>query len=81
MVTRSDPPEQTAGQLAEALQASKDSISGATGMLVRMHPADRDHIRGERADRFGSGLRRGTSSWRTRPPPRHASFSLRGSRQ
>jgi DNA-binding transcriptional regulator GbsR (MarR family) len=47
-----DPPEQTAAELAEALDASKGSISGATGMLVRARLVDRLHIRGERADRF-----------------------------
>jgi hypothetical protein len=47
-----DPPEQTAAQLAEALNASQGSISGATGMLVRLGLVDRLHIRGERADRF-----------------------------
>jgi DNA-binding transcriptional regulator GbsR (MarR family) len=47
-----DPVEQTAAQLAEALDASKGSISGATGMLVRARLVDRLHIRGERADRF-----------------------------
>ena len=47
-----DPAEQTAAQIAEALQASKGSISGATGSLVRMKLVDRLHIRGERADRF-----------------------------
>ena len=47
-----DPPEQTAAQLAEALEASKGSISAATGQLVRMRLVDRLHIRGERADRF-----------------------------
>jgi DNA-binding transcriptional regulator GbsR (MarR family) len=47
-----DPPEQTAAELAEALDASKGSISGATGMLVRARLVDRMHIRGERADRF-----------------------------
>jgi DNA-binding transcriptional regulator GbsR (MarR family) len=47
-----DPPEQTAAQLAQALDASKGSISTATGMLVRLHLVDRLHIRGERADRF-----------------------------
>jgi len=47
-----DPPEQTAAGLAEALRASKGSISAATGMLVRMRLVDRLHIRGERADRF-----------------------------
>ncbi len=47
-----DPPEQTAAHLAEALDASKGSISTATGALVRAHLVDRLHIRGERADRF-----------------------------
>ncbi len=47
-----DPPEQTAAQLSEALDASKGAISGATGMLVRSGLVDRLHIRGERADRF-----------------------------
>jgi DNA-binding transcriptional regulator GbsR (MarR family) len=47
-----EPVEQTAAQLAEALNASKGSISGATGMLVRAHLVDRLHVRGERADRF-----------------------------
>ncbi|MFL5828437.1 MAG: GbsR/MarR family transcriptional regulator, partial [Solirubrobacteraceae bacterium] len=37
---------------AEALGASKGSISGATGMLVRFKMVDRLHVRGERADRF-----------------------------
>jgi DNA-binding transcriptional regulator GbsR (MarR family) len=47
-----DPAEQSAAQLAEALDASKGSISGATGMLVRARLVDRLHVRGERADRF-----------------------------
>lgn len=47
-----DPVEQTAAQLAQALEASKGSISGATGMLVRAGLVDRLHVRGERADRF-----------------------------
>jgi hypothetical protein len=47
-----DPPEQTAAQLAEALDASLGSISTATGALVRFHLVERLHIRGERADRF-----------------------------
>jgi hypothetical protein len=47
-----DPAEQTAAQLAETLGASKGSISGATGMLVRAKLVDRHHVRGERADRF-----------------------------
>ena len=47
-----DPPEQTAAQLAEELDASKGSISAATGMLVRFKLVDRLRVRGERADRF-----------------------------
>jgi DNA-binding transcriptional regulator GbsR (MarR family) len=47
-----DPVEQTAAELADALDASKGSISGATGVLVRARLVDRLHIRGERADRF-----------------------------
>jgi DNA-binding MarR family transcriptional regulator len=47
-----EPVEQTAAQLAEALDASRGSISGATGMLVRAGLVDRLHVRGERADRF-----------------------------
>jgi hypothetical protein len=47
-----DPAEQTAAQLAEALEASKGSISGATNMLVGMKLVERLHVRGERADRF-----------------------------
>jgi hypothetical protein len=47
-----EPAEQTAAQLADALDASKGSISGATGMLVRAKLLDRLHVRGERADRF-----------------------------
>lgn len=47
-----DPPEQTAAQLADGLDASKGSISGATWMLVRSGLVDRLHVRGERADRF-----------------------------
>jgi DNA-binding transcriptional regulator GbsR (MarR family) len=47
-----DPIEQTAAQLAGALDASKGSISGATGLLVRFRLVDRLHVRGERADRF-----------------------------
>jgi hypothetical protein len=47
-----EPVEQTATQIAEALEASKGSISGATGQLVRAKLADRLHVRGERADRF-----------------------------
>jgi DNA-binding MarR family transcriptional regulator len=47
-----DPPEQTAAELADELEASKGSISSATGMLVRARLIERLRIRGERADRF-----------------------------
>ena len=47
-----EPPEQTAAQLAEVLEASTGSISTATTMLVRLRLVERLHIRGERADRF-----------------------------
>jgi DNA-binding MarR family transcriptional regulator len=47
-----EPAEQTAAQIAEALDASKGAISGATGTLVRARLVDRLRVRGERADRF-----------------------------
>jgi DNA-binding transcriptional regulator GbsR (MarR family) len=47
-----DPPEQTAAEIAEALDASTGSISGATGQLARAKLIERLRIRGERADRF-----------------------------
>ena len=47
-----DPVEQTAAQIGDALDASKGSISAATGMLVRAGMVDRLHVRGQRADRF-----------------------------
>jgi DNA-binding transcriptional regulator GbsR (MarR family) len=47
-----DPPEQSAADLAQRLQASKGSISTATRLLVRMGMIERVRIRGERFDRF-----------------------------
>ncbi|HTA14949.1 MAG TPA: transcriptional regulator [Solirubrobacteraceae bacterium] len=47
-----DPPEQSAAELAEMLQASKGSISTATRVLVRMGLIERIRFRGERFDRF-----------------------------
>jgi len=47
-----DPPEQSASDLAQALQASKGSISMATRVLVRMGLIERVRHRGERFDRF-----------------------------
>ena len=48
----SDPPEQSAAELAEALQASKGSISTATRVLLRIGLIERVRNRGERFDRF-----------------------------
>ena len=47
-----DPPEQSAAELAEFLQASKGSISTATRVLLRLGLIERVRARGERFDRF-----------------------------
>jgi DNA-binding transcriptional ArsR family regulator len=47
-----DPPEQSAAELAQMLQASKGSISTATRVLLRMGLIERVRLRGERFDRF-----------------------------
>jgi hypothetical protein len=47
-----DPPEQSAAELAEFLQASRGSISTATRVLLRMGLVERVRLRGERFDRF-----------------------------
>jgi DNA-binding transcriptional regulator GbsR (MarR family) len=47
-----DPPEQSAAELAQTLQASKGSISTATRVLLRMGLVERLRLRGERFDRF-----------------------------
>jgi hypothetical protein len=47
-----DPPEQSAAELTEALQASKGSISTATRVLLRIGLIERVRFRGERFDRF-----------------------------
>jgi hypothetical protein len=47
-----EPPEQSAAELAERLQASKGSISTATRLLLRMGFIERLRMRGERFDRF-----------------------------
>ena len=47
-----DPPEQSAAELAERLQASKGSISTATRVLLRIGMIERLRARGERFDRF-----------------------------
>jgi DNA-binding transcriptional regulator GbsR (MarR family) len=48
----SDPPEQSAAELAEHLRASKGSISTATRVLLRLGFIERVRLRGERFDRF-----------------------------
>ena len=47
-----DPPEQTAEQLAETLQASRGAISGGTTMLETMGLVERRRRPGERKDYF-----------------------------
>ncbi len=47
-----DPPEQSAAELAEMLQASRGSISTATRVLLRMGFIERVRFRGDRFDRF-----------------------------
>ena len=47
-----DPPEQSAADIAEMVQASKGSISTATRLLLRLGFVERVRLRGERFDRF-----------------------------
>jgi len=49
-----DPPEQSAAEVAQRLQASKGSISTATRVLLRMGLIERVRMRGERFDRFSA---------------------------
>jgi DNA-binding transcriptional regulator GbsR (MarR family) len=49
-----DPPEQSAAELAESLQASKGSISTSTRLLLRLGLIERVRLRGERFDRFSA---------------------------
>jgi len=46
-----DPPEQTIGELAEALLASRSAITSAVGSLETMHLVTRSRSAGERMDR------------------------------
>ena len=46
-----DPPEQTIGELAEALLASRSAISGAVQLLAGYHAVRRARAAGERVDR------------------------------
>ncbi|MFI6210525.1 GbsR/MarR family transcriptional regulator [Nocardia brasiliensis] len=48
----SNPPEQTFGQIADALQASKGSISGALKILVTMRWVDKISKPGDRKDYY-----------------------------
>ncbi len=47
-----EPPEQSAGQLAEALQASKGSLSTMTRLLIQVGLVERVGLPGERRDYF-----------------------------
>ncbi len=47
-----EPPEQSAGQLAEALQASKGSLSTMTRLLIQIGLVERVGLPGERRDYF-----------------------------
>src|SRR3974390_2771681 len=46
-----DPPEQTIGELADALLASRSAITTAVGALETMHVVRRSRSAGERMDR------------------------------
>ena len=46
-----DPPEQSIGELAEALLASRSAIAGAVKVLETMHAVRRSRAAGERMDR------------------------------
>jgi DNA-binding MarR family transcriptional regulator len=46
-----DPPEQTIGELAEALLASRSAITGAVKTLETMHAVTRSRSAGDRMDR------------------------------
>jgi DNA-binding transcriptional regulator GbsR (MarR family) len=52
-----DPPEQSAGQLADALQASKGSLSTMTRLLIQINLVERVGLPGRRRDYFR--IRRG----------------------
>src|SRR5579864_8212128 len=47
-----DPPEQSIGELAEALLASRSAITGAVGVLETLHAISRSRSAGERMDRI-----------------------------
>src|ERR1700682_5840219 len=46
-----DPPEQTIGELAEALLASRSAITGAVQVLETLHAMSRSRAAGERMNR------------------------------
>src|SRR3954454_5022983 len=49
-----DPPEQTAGEIAEALQASRGAISGTARILAGPRPIRRTTRRGDRREYFSA---------------------------
>jgi hypothetical protein len=52
-----DPPEQSIGELAEALLASRSAIAGAVKILEAVHAVRRSRAAGERMDRVQIDLR------------------------
>jgi hypothetical protein len=48
-----DPPDQTAAEIAEALEASRSAVGTAVNMLETWGGVRRTRVRGERADRVG----------------------------
>jgi DNA-binding transcriptional regulator GbsR (MarR family) len=48
----SDPPQQSSGELADMLQASKGSISSMTRLLIQIGLIERISLRGQRQDYF-----------------------------
>ena len=62
-----DPPEQSIGELAEALLASRSAISGAVKALESTHAVRRVRVAGERMDRVGIDLSSPRSSTAAAP--------------
>jgi len=50
-LTVCDPPEQSVGELAEALLASRSAVAGAVKVLETLHAVRRSRAAGERVDR------------------------------
>lgn len=61
-----DPPHQTMPELANALQTSKSSISGATRLLIQTGLVDRVSLPGERKDFYRLNEEAWLRSWQGR---------------